>query len=372
MPLPPRASAGTHSPAPASPRVAPAGSAAAAMWAVTPRRCGFGEGLRAFLRGGHAALPPAGARALRGSPVSCGKNLLKKFASKTKKKFWYEGPSLGSHLMYKPSRLEFLTKSTAKKTRRDEHVRLRALNGLLYKALTELLCTPQVSQEICDLNVQLSKVSLTADFSACRVYWRTEVPTEQNASTEAVLQRSAAHMRHLLMSQQTLRNVPPIVFIRDKGNAALAEVERLLAVADLGPRDEKEDSVQDDIGGARAWDTPAPRGTPTSAMCSSLCGIDHEALHKQIMEYKRKQGHRTVSPEESRPTAGLAAETREGKVAATPCADGDLCPRNHLLGAAGGNPSPDLGGRQGMDSSPKQQGRRPPGAESGGWGGGGS
>ncbi|XP_059265857.1 putative ribosome-binding factor A, mitochondrial [Mustela nigripes] len=274
--------------------------------------------------------------------------------------------------MYKPSRLEFLTKSTAKKTRRDEHVRLRALNGLLYKALTELLCTPQVSQEICDLNVQLSKVSLTADFSACRVYWRTEVPTKQNASTEAVLQRSAAHMRHLLMSQQTLRNVPPIVFIRDKGNAALAEVERLLAVADLGPRDEKEDSVQDDIGGARAWDTPAPRGTPTSATCSSLCGIDHEALHKQIMEYKRKQGHRTASPEESRPTASLAAETREGKVAATPCADGDLCPRNHLLGAAGGNPSPDLGGRQGMDSSPKQQGRRPPGAESGGWGGGGS
>lgn len=129
--------------------------------------------------------------------------------------------------MYKPSRLEFLTKSTAKKTRRDEHVRLRALNGLLYKALTELLCTPQVSQEICDLNVQLSKVSLTADFSACRVYWRTEVPTEQNASTEAVLQRSAAHMRHLLMSQQTLRNVPPIVFIRDKGNAALAEVTAL-------------------------------------------------------------------------------------------------------------------------------------------------
>lgn len=89
------------------------------------------------------------------------------------------------------------------------------------------------------------------------------------------------------------------------------------------------------------------------------------------MEYKRKQGHRTVSPEESRLTADLAAETREGKVAATPCADGDLCPRNHLLGAAGGNPSPDLGGPQGVDSSPKQQGRRRPGAESGAWGGGG-
>lgn len=40
-----------------------------------------------------------------------------------------------------------------------------------------------------------AQVSLTADFSACRVYWRSEVPAEQNASTEAVLQRSAAHMR---------------------------------------------------------------------------------------------------------------------------------------------------------------------------------
>lgn len=60
--------------------------------------------------------------------------------------------------MYKPSRLDFLTKTTAKKPRRDDHVRLRALNGLLYKALMDLLCTPEVSQEICDLDVQLSKV----------------------------------------------------------------------------------------------------------------------------------------------------------------------------------------------------------------------
>ncbi|XP_057169278.1 putative ribosome-binding factor A, mitochondrial isoform X2 [Ursus arctos] len=165
------------------------------MWAVTLPLWGLREGLPALLRGRHAALLPGGARGLHGSSVSCGKNLLKKFASKTKKKFWYEGPSLGSHLIYKPSQLEFLTKSTSKKTRRDDHVRLRALNGLLYKALTDLLCTPEVSQEICDLNVQLSKVSLTPDFSACRVYWKTTVSAEQNAHTEAVLRRSAAHMR---------------------------------------------------------------------------------------------------------------------------------------------------------------------------------
>lgn len=59
---------------------------------------------------------------------------------------------------HKPSQLEFLTQSTSKKTRREDHVRLRALNGLLHKALSDLLCTPQVSQEVCDLHVELTKV----------------------------------------------------------------------------------------------------------------------------------------------------------------------------------------------------------------------
>lgn len=59
---------------------------------------------------------------------------------------------------YKPSKLELLTKSVSKKTRKEDHVRLKALNGLLYKALSDFLCTPEVSQEIYDLNVELSKV----------------------------------------------------------------------------------------------------------------------------------------------------------------------------------------------------------------------
>ncbi|XP_053520265.1 putative ribosome-binding factor A, mitochondrial isoform X2 [Artibeus jamaicensis] len=165
------------------------------MWVAAPRVLGVSPGLRALLGRRHAGLLPSGARGLHSSPVPCGKNLLKKFASKTKKKFWYEGPSLGSHLTHKPSQLDFLTKSTSRKTKKEDHVRLRALNGLLYKALTDLLCTPEVSQEVYNLNVELSKVSLTADFSACRVYWKTPLPAEQNADAQATLQRHAARMR---------------------------------------------------------------------------------------------------------------------------------------------------------------------------------
>lgn len=69
--------------------------------------------------------------------------------------------------IYKPSQLEFPTKGTSKKTKKEDHVRLRALNGLLYKALTDLLCTPQVSQELYDLNMELSKVAGPGRIEKC-------------------------------------------------------------------------------------------------------------------------------------------------------------------------------------------------------------
>ncbi|KAK2508893.1 hypothetical protein MC885_015404 [Smutsia gigantea] len=273
-------------------------------------RAGFPAGFSALVGLRHAGLFLGGARSLHGSPVSWGKNLLKKFASKTRKKFWYEGPTLGSQLMYKPSQLNVLMKSATKKTKKGDHVRLRALNGLLYKALTDLLCTPEVSQETYDLNVELCKVSLTPDFSACRVYWKMAVSGEQKAHTEAVLQRSASHIRHLLMSRQTLRNMPPIVFIQDKESTAVAEVDRLLAIADFGPPDEKDDFTQNDFRDPEALDAPV------SAPHSRLCEIDHEVLNKQIMEYKRRErGQWGTDAMELVPTE----QTRK-----RPCVDHDL------------------------------------------------
>ncbi|XP_055987460.1 putative ribosome-binding factor A, mitochondrial [Sorex fumeus] len=253
------------------------------MWAAARGPWASRPGLGAWLGCGLWGLQP---RALHGSPAACGKNLLKKFASRTRKKFWYEGPSLGSHLTQKPSQPEFLTKSSSKKTKKEDHIRQKALNGLLYKALTDLLCTPEVSQEVYDLNVELSKVSLTSDFSACRVYWKSTLSAEQNTHTQAVLQRSAAHMRRLLLSLQTLRNIPPIVFVQDKGNAALAEVDKLLAAADFGPPEEKEDFAQSNFRDTEAPSRCAPQAPPAY---SSLYGIDHETLNKQIMEYKRRK-----------------------------------------------------------------------------------
>ncbi|XP_075849892.1 putative ribosome-binding factor A, mitochondrial [Microcebus murinus] len=299
------------------------------MWAPAGGLLGPRAGLRALLCGRDAALLPGRARALHGSAVACGsKNLLKKFASKSKKKFWYEGPSLGSHLTHKPSKLDLLVQSTSKKTRKEDHVRLRALNGLLYKALSDLLCTPEVSQEVCDLNLELSKVSLTSDFSACRVYWKTTLSAERNAHAQAVLQRSAAYMRHLLMTQQTLRNMPPIVFVQDKAVAALAEIDRLLVVADFGPPDE-EHVVP---GNFRDPDGPPLCDTEGLATHSSLCGIDHQALNRQIMEYKRRREGRLGAAAGPGPAAELAKPMVKGKKKARPRAEQDSSLRSYLAG----------------------------------------
>ncbi|KAM6167793.1 putative ribosome-binding factor A, mitochondrial [Erethizon dorsatum] len=303
------------------------------MGAVARGLWGACAGLRALRGSGDGARLLGPVRGLRGSAASCGsKNLLKKFASKTRKKFWYEGPSLGSHLIHKPSKLESLLKATSKKTRKEDHVRLRSLNGLLYKALTDLLSTPEVSQEVYDLNVELSKVSLTTDFSACRVYWKTSLSADQNKHTEATLQKNAAYMRHLLMSQQTLRNVPPIVFVQDRRNALLAEVDQLLAVADFGPVDEADSSAQDHF---RDPDALSPHDPPGPAAHSYPCGIDHNALNKQIMEYKRKKekGLQDVSlvPPGQEQMAKRPQWVRRRRKA-MPQEDQDTSPRSFLLG----------------------------------------
>ncbi|XP_053427798.1 putative ribosome-binding factor A, mitochondrial isoform X2 [Nycticebus coucang] len=292
---------------------------------------GLHAGLWALLRSLNAALLPGHVRALHVSSVSCGsKNLLKKFASKSKKKFWYDGPSLGSHLTYtpSPSKFEFLMKNTSKKARKEDQVRLRALNGLLHKALTDLLCTPEVSQEVCDLSVELSKVSLTSDFSACRVYWKTTLSTEQNSQTQATLQKSAARMRHLLMSQQTLKNMPPIVFVQDKENAAQAEIDQLLAIADFGPLD-GDHFVQNDF---RDPDAPPLCGTAEPAAQSSLYGINHEALNKKIAEYKKKKESRQWHAAGPGPVAELVKQMIKKKKKAKPRGDQDSSLRSYLAG----------------------------------------
>lgn len=215
------------------------------------------------------------------------KNLFKKFANKSKKKLWYESPTLGPKQISPSSQTGPLQLTKSKKQKQESSLRARILNTILFKAINDFLSSHEVSAEVYNLNVEISKVSLPADFSNCRVYWKTSGTSERDSLIQQVLDKSAPRLRHLLISHQVLGSVPPVVFLRDKQYAALTEVENLLKIADFGEKentDEIKNNVKDGGESAQLSDTSEQ---PVTAKRALPFGIDHEALNKQILEYKR-------------------------------------------------------------------------------------
>ncbi|XP_035386817.1 putative ribosome-binding factor A, mitochondrial isoform X2 [Electrophorus electricus] len=198
-----------------------------------------------------------------------------KFLNKRKKR-WYDSSQfvpVGQSGFKRPT-----------KNKGQDSLRVRMLNTILYKALSDLLTSHEVSADIPDYSVEITKVSLPEDFSACRVYWKTSWCSEQDSKIQQVLDKSAPRMRYLLISQQVIASVPPIVFIKDKQYAALKEIENLLAIADYGPSEESEHLP---LSGKDA-ETRLHSSEPVEGRERPLFGIDHDTLHKQIEVYKQR------------------------------------------------------------------------------------
>ncbi|XP_078283106.1 putative ribosome-binding factor A, mitochondrial [Rhinoraja longicauda] len=230
------------------------------------------------------------------------RNPLKKFLAKTKKKFWYDSPTLGSQLLYKPSSLENVLKPQ-RKAKKEDTFRMRVLNQVLYKAITDLLNTSEVSPEVFDEKVEISKVQMTVDFSACRAYWVPSGLLEKDNRIQKVLEKYSPRVRHLLITHQVMGCVPPVVFVRDREQAAIAEVERLLEIADYGPEETSDISQDlDSIHGQFPVDAalkpthtgPIPVSSQRPSPEPDHFGINHDSLNKQILEYKKKNTQRLL------------------------------------------------------------------------------
>ncbi|KAK0151864.1 putative ribosome-binding factor A, mitochondrial [Merluccius polli] len=247
------------------------------------------------------------------------KNVLKKLLSKSKKKTWYETPPPTPSLLNLPK----------KKDHEDSH-RCKVLNTILFKAVSDLLTSAQLSYELQSFNPEITKVSLARDFSSCRVFWRTSRDAQRDELIQKTLERNAPHIRYLIMSQQIMGGVPPIVFLRDKQLAAIDQVDLLLQQADFGP-DLPEDSsnritVADEVGPSSHSSQPA------------LYGIDHELLNKQIADWcqqSKKEEH--SQPHELQQEQLLAiAEHKKQQIIKkrkrkAPPRDDDITPSDFLL-----------------------------------------
>ncbi|NXL62100.1 RBFA factor, partial [Chordeiles acutipennis] len=289
--------------------------------------------------GGQAAAVPRWCRALRSSAAMGGsRQLLRKMLRKKKKKFWYDSPTLGSKMMYNPTMLASVTKHDQTKTKKEDNIRYRVLNGLIHKALAEMMSTCEVNQELYDLKLEICKakmfvflqVSLASNFSACRVYWNPAATVEKESYVQSVLQKSAPRIRYLLKSQQILGNIPPIVFVKDKEAAAVKEIEELLSIGDFGPPEEVETVSQNDS--SKPFSSAAE--SSDSPMRSNLFGIDHELLNKQIMDYKRLKVSREIesvawTEEQEHRLSKIQKKMKKKKTRNPP--DDDITPQKYLL-----------------------------------------
>ncbi|NXK11363.1 RBFA factor, partial [Herpetotheres cachinnans] len=255
-----------------------------------------------------------------------------------RKKFWYDSPTLGSKMIYKPTQLASVMKDNQTKTRKEDNIRRRVLNSLIHKAVAEMMTTSEVNQELYDLKLEICKakilvflqVSLSSNFSACRVYWNPAATMEKESYVESVLRKSAPRIRYLLMSQQILGNVPPIVFVKDKEAAAVKEIEELLSVADFGPPEEEETLSRN---GSSKLSSSATQSSD-SPLRSNLFGIDHELLNKQIMDYKRLKVSRDTegiawTEEQDQQLSKIQKKRKKKKTRNPP--DDDITPQKYLL-----------------------------------------
>ncbi|KAL4616891.1 putative ribosome-binding factor A, mitochondrial [Arapaima gigas] len=271
------------------------------------------------------------------------RNLLKKFESRTKKKPWYPTHYFGPKHVSPPNQFVFKP-TTLKKQNQEESGRICILNSLLLKAVRDLLDSPEVNSDVYNLGVEISKVRLAGDYSSCRVYWRTSGSHEKDAEIQQVLDRSSSRIRYLLISHQIIGGVPPVMFLKDKEYAAISEVENLLKVADFGEEPKEENSEKSDLAKKDVWklDQAAhPTGEADAAKQRKLFGVDHEALMKQILDYKQKpKGHQSDASEMAvlqQKQLVLLEELRRQKVMlkkkkkSKHLRDDDITPEDYLL-----------------------------------------
>ncbi|XP_033729245.1 putative ribosome-binding factor A, mitochondrial [Pecten maximus] len=123
--------------------------------------------------------------------------------------------------------------STAGTKRKAEHI-----SNLLFGPISQIMCRGVLDSRI---KVELSQVSILADFSLIKVHWLAS-DKDDHILTEGILQKKAVALQDLVKELQIISNVPPVKFVKDMSLASVQEVERLLQQVDLDLLDVATDS----------------------------------------------------------------------------------------------------------------------------------
>ncbi|XP_033124759.1 putative ribosome-binding factor A, mitochondrial [Anneissia japonica] len=207
---------------------------------------------------------------------------LNRLLEKKKKKFYFNVNSPGQ---FNRTINKCATSRKPGRMQPEDSVRLRCLNDNTFQHICDMVNSNLISEELENLNVLILGVRLTGDLGTCRVYWQASGNVESDDKVQEILDRHTFTIRHTLASLRIFSRTPIIVFVRDKLSANTAEVDRLLAQADMGPPDPEYEP-----------DDPIPSAIDMSPIhvhsqnSLNFLNMDLGKINQEIEKYKKTFG----------------------------------------------------------------------------------
>ncbi|KAJ8717166.1 hypothetical protein PYW08_005565 [Mythimna loreyi] len=180
--------------------------------------------------------------------------------------------------------------------------RIAVLNKMFMKQITDLMSTGTVAMDVVGRGIEISKVNVTPDFNTVNVFWVCK-GTASDDETEKVLNKVAGGLRHELSTLRVMGEIPYIVFVKDKHEANLVDLDRRLAIADYG-----EDYIPTDMGHLMKSEftlntklSPEVKAKikkleeesplfeePLPEMTNDVFGLDHSKIMNRLLAARKK------------------------------------------------------------------------------------
>lgn len=222
--------------------------------------------------------------------------------TKKKKRFYFD--PVNPSQLGKQTGTNAFSKKNEDKRGQQESVKLRVYNTILHEHIVDLVNSNYVSEELDQMQVPILSVRMAGDMSVARVYWQASGNAENDEKVQAVLDKYAGKVRSSLISLRVLGNVPRLCFLKDKAAANIAEIDHLLATADLGPTEgdphiaEWNDPI-DEATHLHKGSTTASRGVSNMTESEgnkeqkykgpNYFAVDHADIHEQIASWRKRE-----------------------------------------------------------------------------------
>ena len=166
-------------------------------------------------------------------------------------------------------------KDKPKKPPKYSNPRMKQLNSILYDYILPL--TFELCPDLTKLNFEITQVALTPRFDFLLIFWSA---TDDDNQLLALLSKLSTDLRSELTGLRIMNKIPPILFCKDNSVVKVAEIEKLLSIADMG-KDEDHIDVEKDLAKNGIEETE-------NFNKKDFYGIDHDLFKSEIILRKSK------------------------------------------------------------------------------------